>query len=367
MHPTLLHLGPIPIRSYGLMMMVGFLVAVHLAARRARKCGANEETVVNLGLLSLVTGIIGARIFYVIHHWEQFGGESGLFFKIINLTAGGLEFYGGFITAIGAVIIYMAVTKRSMRWYLDILAPAIMVGLAFGRIGCFLNGCCWGSATQLPIGVRFPYGSLPFEYQWSRTHEVKVPGDLILETSAGRPFLIDREYLNMSDEEFRSRLAKARLNTNQGYILGLLNGHLQTYHTDLAGLRKIVADLRLKTVPIHPTQLYETVGALLIAWVLGVYFWRRKRDGMVIALCFVLYPIERFLIEMIRADNPLDTFGFTISQGISLAAVPVAVAAMIVLWYLPPRSRWALAELEAGKREDKASPTRPSTTTRQGG
>jgi phosphatidylglycerol---prolipoprotein diacylglyceryl transferase len=354
MHPTLFNLGPIPIRSYGLMMMIGFLVAIHLAARRARQCGADEEATVNLGLLSLVTGIIGARIFYVVHHWWQFAGSDRPLFSMINLTAGGLEFYGGFITAVAAVIVYTWVTKRSIRWYLDILAPAIMIGLAFGRVGCLLNGCCWGAPTKLPVAIQFPYGSLAYEFQWSRTHEVKVPAELILETSNGTPFLIGREYLDMSDAEFKKALAKNPPGSASGYVLGLLNGHLQAYHTSLADLRKTVDHLHLKTVPIHPTQIYEIIAALLIAWVAGIYFRRRSRDGMVIALVFVLYPIARFLIELLRADNPHDTFGLTISQGISVASIPAALLVMLLLRKLPARSRWAVDEFNRLARQHAA-------------
>jgi phosphatidylglycerol:prolipoprotein diacylglycerol transferase len=336
------------------MMMIGFLVAIHLAGRRARKSGGDEEFVINLGLLALIVGILGSRVFYIIHHWPQFAGASNPIFAMINLTAGGLEFYGGFLAAVAAVIIYLRIKKRSMRWYLDILAPAIMIGLGFGRIGCFLNGCCWGAPTQSPLAVRFPYGSLAFEDQWLKTHEVKVPAELILETSSGMPFLVDRETIKLTDEEVKNGLAKARPDSSDAYILGLLKSHLDAYHTDMAGLREIVKKLDLKSVPVHPSQLYSSLNAFLTAGILSLYYWRRKRDGMVIAWLFVIYPISRFILESIRADNPIDTFGqFTVSQGISLLAVPVALLAMVILRFLPARSTYAVAELEAKKQEVK--------------
>jgi phosphatidylglycerol---prolipoprotein diacylglyceryl transferase len=355
------YLGPIPIRSYGLMMMIGFLVAIHLASRRARKCGADEETVVNLGLLSLISGIIGARVFYVIHHWSQFAIQDNPIFAAFNLTAGGLEFYGGFLTAVAAVIIYMWAKGRSMRWYLDILVPSVMIGLAFGRVGCLLNGCCWGKPTACPVAIQFPYGSLAFEHQWQKTHEVKVPAELILITPSGSPFLVDRDHLGMTDEQLKKDLAKATPNTNEGYYLGLLNGHLQAFHTSLADLRKIIRDLNLKTVPIHPTQIYASLTAFLLGGFLSIYFWHRKRDGMVIAWCFVLYPITRVIEEYLRADNPLDTFGLTVSQGISLASIPLALLFMLLLRYLPARSPKAVAELERRKAPQVARPVKKNT------
>lgn len=351
MHPTLFELGPLPVRAYGFMMMIGFLLAIYTASRRARKSGANEEFVINLGLVSLVSGVLGARVFYVAHHWTLFAGTDNPFWSIINVTAGGMEFYGGFLTAVAAVIIYLRMKKKSMRWYLDILAPSIMLGLAFGRIGCFLNGCCWGAPTTSPVAVQFPYGSLPFEDQWSKSHRVKVPAELILTPSGGTPFLIDRELIKMTDEQLDTALEKANPNSGRGYILRLLKDHLIAYKTDMAGLREIVKKLDLHSAPVHPTQIYASISAFLISVLLGMYYWRRKRDGMVIAWLFVIYPISRILEEIIRTDNPLDTFGLTISQGISVAVIPVAFLFMIVLRYLPERSPRRDAELQANLQE----------------
>jgi len=359
MHPTLFNLGPIPIRSYGFMMIVGFLVATHLGSRLARKCGADEETVVNLSLLSLITGIVGARVFYVIHYLDQFLASDNPLLAMVNLTSGGLEFYGGFLVAVSMVILYTRLKKRSMRWYLDIMAPAIMAGLAFGRIGCLLNGCCWGAPTKSPIAIRFPYGSMAFEEQWGKTRQVKVPAEFIVTTNNGIPFLIDRDTLSMSDDEFQRALAKAGPNSNRGYFLNMVNKNLQIHKTTLAGLRSLAKEMNLKSVPVHPTQIYESILALSISWVLTAYFWRRKRDGMVIAMVFVLYPIGRFLLEMLRADNPQDTFGFTVSQGISLAAIPLALGFMLLLKMLPERSPRAVAELAAKKSAAVARPVKP--------
>ena len=111
MRSILFNLGPIPIRSYGLMMMIGFLVAIYLAARRARKCGANEEVVLNIGLISLFCGLLGARLFYVIHYWPKFAAAKNTILAIMNLTSGGLEFYGGFLLAGACVFAYLRIKR----------------------------------------------------------------------------------------------------------------------------------------------------------------------------------------------------------------------------------------------------------------
>jgi len=352
MHPTLFHLGPIPIRSYGFMMMLGFLAAVITSSRRAKKCGADPEFVTNLALLSLLSGVIGARIFYVVHHWPAFAVSGNPLFAIINLTAGGLEFYGGFLAAVACVYIYLRRKNKSIRWYLDILAPAIMLGLAFGRIGCFLNSCCWGKVTKCPLAVRFPYASLPFEHQWLKTHQVKVPAEFILYAPDGTPFIIDRNLIQLTDSQLKTELANVKPNSSRGILLNILNTHLQRYHLTMAELRQMIKKLDLRSQPIHPTQLYSSFMALMISLFLGWYFWHHKYDGAVFIMMFIIYPINRFLIEMIRADNPHDTFGFTVSQFISLVAVPLAILAFLMLRFLPADSPRKAAELNQQQSSD---------------
>jgi len=347
LHPTLFHLGPIPIRSYGFMIMIGFLVAVHLAGRRARKVGADEEFVLNLGLLALVVGIIGARAFFVIHRLPQFLAQPNPVLAMLNIIGGGLEFYGGFLSAVVAVIIYLRLKKKSIRWYLDILAPSIMLGLAFGRIGCLLNGCCWGGVTSLPMAIRFPYFSLPFQHQVFETQQLAVPGEFLVASPDRSPDLFHGEILEMTDEEFQAELETAKPDTPLGAIYGRHHGHLERYGVTLADLRELIERMDLRSLPVHPTQLYSSLNAVFISVILGMYFWRRKRHGMVVAWMFVIYPISRFLLEMVRTDNAQDTFGLTVSQGVSVAVIPLALLLMWVLHRLPEVSPRAKAEMEA--------------------
>jgi prolipoprotein diacylglyceryltransferase len=144
----------IPIMGYGLMIVLGFISGILLAHWRARRCGENPEHVMNLGLLSLVGGVVGARLLYVYEHSGEFSpafasqGLLGGLFAIVNVRAGGLDFYGGVLLAIAFAVVYIVAKKLSTRRMLDIVAPSLMLGLAFGRAGCFLNGCCWGGRCQ---------------------------------------------------------------------------------------------------------------------------------------------------------------------------------------------------------------------------
>ena len=147
------------------MMVVGFLCAVFLLRRLTRTIGENPEHMTNVALYALIAGVIGSRIFYVAHHIEYFRGDVlGMF----AVWQGGLEFLGGVIPAIVVIVFYLLYYKLPVFRYLDILSIGLMVGLGFGRIGCFFNGCCFGKPTNVSWVTRlprFPYDSAPYYSQ----------------------------------------------------------------------------------------------------------------------------------------------------------------------------------------------------------
>ncbi len=152
MYPTMFRLPFLPdwladIKSYGVMMMIAFLTGIWLACRRAYKTQADPDVVINLGFIALILGVIGARAMFVIHYWEtRFANQPNPLWAVFDIRAGGLEFWGGPLLVIPAIAIYLRyIAKVSARWYLDITIPSLAWGLAITRIGCFLNGCCWGA------------------------------------------------------------------------------------------------------------------------------------------------------------------------------------------------------------------------------
>ncbi len=152
----------ITIYSYGLMLMAGFLAAIFLALARAKKEKINQEVIWDVWTVALFAGLIGARLFYVVQFYEQFRNDL---LGIVRIWEGGLVFYGGFVSALGAGIIYVWRKHISILKVMDIVAPSAMLSLAFGRIGCFLNGCCFGHRTDVPWGIRFPRGSFAWFHQ----------------------------------------------------------------------------------------------------------------------------------------------------------------------------------------------------------
>jgi phosphatidylglycerol:prolipoprotein diacylglycerol transferase len=155
----------IPIYSYGLMMVIGFICAIQLAKFLARRSGLDPELFVNAGLLALITGVVGARLSHVLENLSQYTTVTANrsawdnFVDAINIRSGGLTYYGGFLLAFPTLVYYALKKKIPLRLGMDIVAPCIVIGLGFGRIGCFLNGCCYGDRCELPWAVTFPYHS----------------------------------------------------------------------------------------------------------------------------------------------------------------------------------------------------------------
>ncbi len=162
MHPDVLRWGVLHITSYGVMLAIAFLGGTWLALREARRLGLDEERVLSLILLTLVASILGARALYVMEHLRDF---RGTYLSVLALWQGGLTLYGGIV---GGTLVGLLAARRmglSMWVVADAMTPSLALGTAFGRIGCFLNGCCYGHPTRLPWGVVFPpdsFASLEF-------------------------------------------------------------------------------------------------------------------------------------------------------------------------------------------------------------
>ncbi len=270
----------VPVRGYGVMLLLAAAAGTWLSIRRGRRAGYDADTILALGLEVFLWGIVGARLFHVIEYHEQFfpPGRSLLsgIPGVLNVAAGGLTVFGSIPTAALAAWRFAARRGLSLPRLADCIAPGLLLGLAIGRIGCFLNGCCYGGPCDLPWAVRFPPDSPPWLDQAAR--------GLIPPTPAGA---------------------------------------------------------RAWSLPIHPAQLYATIDAAILSWLAVAVTPLAKRDGAVFALVLTLHPISRFLLEMIRIDEaPALGTPFSISQVVSL--VLLALAAGLWWWISrqPLRHPW---------------------------
>ena len=150
-YPLNLHIGPLNITGYGVMMMVGFLMGGWLMDRDLRRRGWNHDYAADMTVAAVIGGILGAKLWYVVEVHDL----GALF------SRGGLVWYGGFIGGVISVLLNSWRLKVPLRWTLDITAPALPAAYALGRIGCFLVGDDYGRPTTLPWGVKFPQGLPP--------------------------------------------------------------------------------------------------------------------------------------------------------------------------------------------------------------
>jgi phosphatidylglycerol---prolipoprotein diacylglyceryl transferase len=259
-------IASIPVFSYGFMLLLGFLAALYTAQRRGEREGVNPDLLFDMAFWLLVAGIVGARLWYLVQYGDEvFAGKSGLDLikAAVNLSNGGIVLFGALLG--GALAFFWFCRRHHLNalQLADIVMPSVFVGVGFGRIGCLLNGCCYGDRCEQPWGIVFPHESVPWR-------ELVVRGFLDPSTPA--------------------------------------------------------------TFPLHPTQIYSSLNAFLIAWLLAAYFPYRKHTGEVFALGCIIYPITRFLLELLRADE-MGQFGtaLTISQWTSLA---VALAGAVFLFLL---------------------------------
>ncbi|MBF0101525.1 MAG: prolipoprotein diacylglyceryl transferase [Desulfobacterales bacterium] len=154
MHPILLQLGFIHIYTYGFFVALGFIVGISVVKKQAGTMGINTDQIVDLAFFILIAAILGARLMYVIINFHFFLNNVG---EIVKIWNGGLVFYGGFITALITAILYCRIYQLPIGQIADIVAPGLAIGHAFGRIGCFFAGCCYGKTCDLPWAITFSH------------------------------------------------------------------------------------------------------------------------------------------------------------------------------------------------------------------
>jgi phosphatidylglycerol:prolipoprotein diacylglycerol transferase len=170
-HPIAFQLGSLPIHWYGVMIALAFLAGLWTAMRRARRENIAGEKIADLVFWIMIAGMVGARAVYVTTYWDEFAHQP--ISEIFMIQHGGLVYYGSVIGAAIALFIYVRWKKLSYLKIADILAPSFALGNAFGRIGCLLNGCCYGRVCHLPWAIRFPSQS---EGAWQQHFQAGLVG-----------------------------------------------------------------------------------------------------------------------------------------------------------------------------------------------
>jgi phosphatidylglycerol:prolipoprotein diacylglycerol transferase len=154
MRPILFHVGRFPVHSWGLLLMLGFLLAVWRAARNARRYGLAPEDVWDASLFGLVGGVVGGRLVYILLNLSHFVAHPA---EIIRIDQGGMTSFGGLIGGVLVGLLVARMRRMNVADAADLTAVSLPIGYAIGRVGCFLNGCCYGGKCDLPWAVNFPH------------------------------------------------------------------------------------------------------------------------------------------------------------------------------------------------------------------
>jgi len=270
------------IGSYSALLLLGLLGGYLIARWRGVRVGIKGSHVDNLALLISVFSLFGARFF----SWLFYFPPGVSLWTALRDTGGGMVFYGGLIFGILTVLIYAKVARLPLSNLVDVFAPGLALGLAFGRIGCFLAGCCWGDVCLGPNEAsQIPARDLGWQV---RTFPLLSP--------AGFPLAVRFPNDAGAYEQHRQ--------------MGLID------------------DQAANSRPVHPVQLYEAGLALALCLFLHGWFQKRRWSGQVFCLLILNYAVIRFITEFFRADNSPIYMGLTLSQVISLILGTGAVCLM---------------------------------------
>lgn len=284
MHPRLFNIDlfgqQLAVSTYGLLVAIGVMGGIYLGYRNAKRMGLNTDDYLDLTFWGLVVALASSRAMFVLTNLERF---SGNYWKVFAIWEGGLVFYGGVIGAVVFGLYMMWRRKLPFMRSADVIAPILSIGHAFGRLGCYMAGCCWGKACPKPVGVQFGRESVVYE--------------------------------------------------------------------NLAARREIDPALSVTTPSLHPVQLYEALGEVVIFAVLLHLATRKRFDGMIFFTYLVLYAALRSATELFRGDAarrylfelpipplarllhlpPGEPLLLSTSQGVSLVSAAVAVAGLVWL------------------------------------
>ena len=155
MHPILFKIGPLELYTYGAFLAFAFLAAIFVATRAAEREGLDSQFIADLGIVVILSSIVGSRLFYILFYDLKHTLENPS--ELLKFRQTGLVFYGGLVVAVLASLLYSRMKRVSIPLILDIGAPSIALGQAIGRIGCLMSGCCFGAPTNVPWAVHFPF------------------------------------------------------------------------------------------------------------------------------------------------------------------------------------------------------------------
>ncbi len=343
-------LGPLikvglAIRGYGIFLLLAIVSGVGITLWRSRAVGIDQDRILSLAFWMTFSGMVGARLLYIVQKSDEFlridatWGEKLV--GMLDMTKGGLVVYGSLIGGILAALIFFRVTKLPVLRTADLLAPGMVLGLAIGRIGCLMNGCCYGGiceSDRLPA-LQFPAGSPPYMQQMSygellgltssanedptSPDYVRIVTDVAVDSlAAGLGIVVGDRLTIYAPDSMRIQFFQSRADQSDLVRRVVLEVDSQRQ----GSMRVPLSDIPTRSLRVHPTQVYSSIDGFLLCLLLSFYWTVRKYDGEVFALMLILHSIARYLLEIIRRDES-GLFGteLTISQWMSVVVLIVGV------------------------------------------
>ncbi|HEY1192019.1 MAG TPA: prolipoprotein diacylglyceryl transferase family protein [Gemmata sp.] len=359
MKQVLFEIAGIPMYGFGAMLFVCFVAVTVWGSRRAKRtAGMPPERFQDMVIWLFVSGIIGARVLYMIQYASHFPDQSivGLATAFFKIWEGGIIFYGSALGGVIGYALFYQIILRKFRvsgWRLaDAVAPLLALGLALGRIGCYLNGCCWGQVAceecrPVPLGAaHFPLLPAHSRQMLVREQQLQTATGFVWAARAGAPGS------EVTGVEAGSPAARAGLRVGDRItaVNGEPNEVKPTGHDRLdeligswpRGKSKLTLTVNRDgtsvelppfapaTIGLYPTQLYETVSMVLLIFLLLAYYPYRRHDGQVMVLLMIGYALHRFINESLRIEPTVGS-GLTLSQWGSVVIFAAAIGIEIYL------------------------------------
>lgn len=268
MKTILFKIGGFEAKGYGFMIGIGFLLAIFVGEYRAKKKHMQDEAVFDIAIFAGLSGFLGAKLLYVIVNFGEF-----LKNPLTVLGSSGFVVYGGIIVGVAAGYVYTKIKKLNFMDYFDLIMPEISIAQGFGRIGCFLAGCCYGKETQAFFGVEFPAGSM------APSGVKLIPTQLF---SAAGDFAIAAVLIVLADVVFdKARKMQASEGEKASKTLGCISGDIGCMYIFLYGTGRFLIeflrnDYRGEIGFISTSQF---ISIIIIAVGIAVYIFNRKKSA----------------------------------------------------------------------------------------